>query len=538
MKILLGKQYVENDRFPMEMVNYLSVKGVNIDLISKFNQRGVRIYLEENREVDVLILQEYIEQKLPVPISFLNKILEQNPRLMLVYIVSDGRKKETSYLIELYKSKIYNVVFEQDATVQYICDLILEPRLPIMAKAYFNLTDEKLELVQQEKNIDISPVLNYLNLHKSDEDLIERYEYIVARHSETENKYIVSQLPMEIIEKLVGNVNFDRFYQKPITKTEKRPFIQLSIPGFQKGKESSQNNLSNQSERIITKEKIVTKEIVKHIYDIPNDYKKILAFFSTESTGKSEIAANVAYSISKQDKKVALLDLDLIHYGQRYIYKVAGNPEEILYGELFNDQNLDSKEEIEDENVLDFALKVNANLYVFSGHPAITVEISVGKLNTVLKMIKSQVDIVVLDIGKNIDQELLQYILGLDNLEKYMVVTQHLATISRIPLKYNFSNSDTKNWRVIINQFENEVKIDELEIEDILPYKINDSFRVPNVYSDILQNIKGGELAYEYSSEEYRKSIDSITSSWLSKKEESNNLISKLLSKFKKEEEK
>ena len=240
---------------------------------------------------------------------------------------------------------------------------------------------------------------------------------------------------------------------------------------------------------------------------------------------------------------MGLIDFDTENYGLRHNFLKKNEVEMIYFEKLFNEKSDLDMSEIDKSEILDFGYKVNPKLYVFTSKPNIQIEISIERLNYVIRKIREHVDVIIIDVGKNVSKDILNTLLELANIEKFIITTQNLELVERIALKLKFqSNLDYDNWNLVINQFEENVKIDNLEIESILlresdqyrKFKFKEIFTIPNIYKDILENKKHRDYSYYFSTDEFKNSIDRIAVGWfLNKEEEKEKLINKFNNKIK-----
>lgn len=371
---------------------------------------------------------------------------------------------------------------------------------------------------------------NFINL---------RIIFLYGNEDSEKDKFIDFIISRGIYDYHIGsldNETLESLLFKPRTRDDVKHDV-LHKPSY-----SNDGHIENhQSESKDPEAKIIVKYIKE--YDIPKDYKKIFLFVSPESTGKSEVAANVSISLSENGKKVGLIDFDTENYGLRHNFLKKNEVEMIYFEKLFNEKSDLDMSEIDKSEILDFGYKVNPKLYVFTSKPNIQIEISIERLNYVIRKIREHVDVIIIDVGKNVSKDILNTLLELANIEKFIITTQNLELVERIALKLKFqSNLDYDNWNLVINQFEENVKIDNLEIESILlresdqyrKFKFKEIFTIPNIYKDILENKKHRDYSYYFSTDEFKNSIDRIAVGWfLNKEEEKEKLINKFNNKIK-----
>jgi hypothetical protein len=336
MKVILGMQYVEDDQFTPQLVSEFNDKGIDVKIIKKYNKRGILKYLQDNSDCDGLILQEYIESLFPVTVDYINTIERDYPNVNIVFIISNEHKQDTNYLANIFNNKIYNVLFESDANVSDIVNLIQNPRQPKVAQSYFNLQSENIKEIQDTADEDsnvftkipqeqIDSIYSHLISAKDIEDLYRRYDYVVSKYNEKKNVYIVTQLPCEITEKLEDNLNYQKFYKiLQTSNVENLSNIPLNKSNI-KEKIVIKNKFSSKEpkEKVKIKEKIVTKEIIQHVYQPPVEIsnKLIVVVNLSKRAGATFVTLNLAKALSELDISTAVIETPL---DKPYIFDTVG----------------------------------------------------------------------------------------------------------------------------------------------------------------------------------------------------------------------
>ncbi len=515
MKILLAKQYEEKDIFLENLIAELNNQGIAIDIVRRFKKKGVLDLLKKDNDFDVLILQEYLQQYLPIDADFLNKLLEESPDIHVIFVISNEHKKDQDYLNSIYSTKVYSVLFEDDADAKNVVNLVVNKRHPKLAKSYLGLEKtEMLEKSNQEVFVDkvkkeqIDSIIEYLYSFFDEEDLSKRYNSIAQKYSDAENVYILTKIPNELKDKLKGNI----VYTKYKIILEKIEDVGANITEKPKIKE-----------KIITKEKVIKKEVVRHVYSMPKDYKKVIAVMGFENSGATTIAVNLAYILSKNKIKTALIDTD---YFKKDVYY------------HFDKEYVDCLSILQNQTYLNSFFSVgeaiNDYLTVFSEHRDRQFRLSKEVLFQLLSSSKRNTHIVIIDICNQLNEDAINSILDYsDNI--LFVTTQNINTLYRnIKWLYNYKDKLNK-IELVVNKYVDEVKhLDEKSIRNNFfsnitndNYKFNIDvrrvFTVSNDRKSIINGLALKQPAVTIKDNEIIKDIEIIAEYYYKKNKPLNN---------------
>ncbi|MCT4564979.1 MAG: hypothetical protein N4A68_11805 [Maledivibacter sp.] len=336
-----------------------------------------------------------------------------------------------------------------------------------------------------------------------------------------------------------------------------------------------------------TKHAVIKKE--KIIYRHPKDYKKTIALFSPMSTGKTELASNIAKSLGDKGKKVILMDLDFEKYGQLYNFKIPSGERcenffkyRLLFKKTEEYLSSECNFEFTDKTIEDLAAHREKNLLVFTGHIEVPIKdkneinkmsseiltepiLRSLKLNTfeakaikesyienkimiepdtlayIIKKFKSLGDVVVIDVGKNLPYDLMKVIMDIDNLEKILVTTQNIEHLNSIPCLFRLKHDvDFDDWTIVTNMHR---KIKGLKDEGIRRYfedseglekkfKIKDQFMVP--YNAAATAHKANRECIYGKDEDFDNAIDNIINTCLGIQRYKEGMVSGFLGKLRK----
>lgn len=498
---------------------YNSIIGATFDYVKEYDLVGVskRLKLEK---FDLLILNEELERDNFVSTSFLDDITDKFSDFRVILIVNSEHEQD-NYIKRLFNLGIYDLLYSEDISLENIVSLVIRGRTKAEAKIYLDLHDIEDVSVEKELNYIIGAellrILDYFN--SIEKEYIEQaFEHIFKQYNEKQILYLLKHLSGNIIALLENN----ELYKKIISKQQQANEINM------KGEDGGVYD-SRSEEKIITK--------VEKISVLPIDYKKIFAFISPESTGKTEIATNVAMALSKlTDKKIALIDLDFIKYGTLYNFVVDPGEDDINYYKYrllltksFEHLNGES-EELSEDKLKELAVYKNKNFMLFAGKQEVNIfdnskltSITLGLENLreiilyIIRKILTISDIVILDVGRNLETSIISDISSLMNVEKFLVASQNIEILNSLCYRLNFrNNSDYKDWNLIVNEHRTINGFKDKEIMsyfndknvDYLRFNIKNVFYVPYVAE--LWEHKTNRSAIYSKNEMFSEAIDNI----------------------------
>lgn len=335
-----------------------------------------------------------------------------------------------------------------------------------------------------------------------------------------------------------------------------------------------------------TKHAVIKQQ--KVIYKHPKDYKKTIALFSPLSTGKTELASNIAKALSEKGKKVILLDLDFEKYGLLYNFKISSgenNENFFKYRYLFKKVseyiNSNSNFELNNKVIERLAAYKGKNLLVYTGHIEVSIKdkgeirkraneifdsrdfsvkdsdieamkesyiqnnikIEPETLSYIIKKFKSIGDVIVVDVGKKLPYDLMKVILDIDNLEKILVTTQNIEHLNSIPCLFKLkSDVDFYDWTIAVNKYREIKEIKDNSISSYFEdnegkeksFKIKDQFIVPYSFQ-ITENKANRDCVYG-KDKRFDNSIDNIVNTCLGIQsyKDKEGLFNGFLAKFRK----
>lgn len=176
----------------------LKTKGVDIGIcVTKYQKMAIEKYISEHEDVDVLVVSEFLQSSKPYDIKDFETLNDILPSLTIIPIFSSERKN-TPFINKILSLGIYNALFDEDASVSAIVDLIINGRTRKEAKYYYGA--ESIEEIGSTASI--SSCVDYISLSGEIEETKERADYVRSKISEKDFEIVISRLPKYIKDRL------------------------------------------------------------------------------------------------------------------------------------------------------------------------------------------------------------------------------------------------------------------------------------------------------------------------------------------------
>lgn len=196
---------------------------------------------------------------------------------------------------------------------------------------------------------------------------------------------------------------------------------------------------------------------------------KILSFFSAKGgVGKSLLALNTALLINeKLGKKVLLVDLDL-QFGD--IALMMNKQNELTIKEMFDDSPIGSYDDIEP---FLYKYKESCHMLFAPKDPESAEYISKDQVKTVLELVKTHYDVIVIDTGVNYNEITLN---ALDISDRVIIVTNLEVTglkNTKMSLKVMQSlNYDANKVKLLVNMTYDKFGVTKTNVQKTFSYDI------------------------------------------------------------------
>ncbi|MBR6689587.1 MAG: hypothetical protein IKL68_06195 [Clostridia bacterium] len=278
----------------------------------------------------------------------------------IVFIASDRRELGDEFLAKLFNIGVYTVLTGRDRTKSKTAQAINTPKMKKDVKQYYeNSANKNVYSKVEVSEIEIQRIISYYQNQKGDTSkYVEIFDKIGAQYTNEQLRIIVGFLPASVKDFL--KENSDRYNQvlvnvevspapatpanntvegvKEVVTIEKQPEIIEKIVVKQQNTQAA----------VLTK--VVEKEVVRNVYEVPKDYKKIVCMVGAPKVGTTFCINAISNALYKRDVKVGIVDLTkkrdtytLYTYdneGKRAIaaesmkYASNGLNEPLMYGKL------------------------------------------------------------------------------------------------------------------------------------------------------------------------------------------------------------
>lgn len=247
---------------------------------------------------------------------------------------------------------------------------------------------------------------------------------------------------------------------------------------------------------------------------------KILLMMSPISTGKTEIASNLAACLADDGLKTALIDLDMSKKGCFYNFPLFEKEHLFILRKVFI--HLEDSGGLED-TIESYAYRIG-NLHVYTSHRDVEVQINKAVLKSFLRHLKASFDVIVIDVGKDLPKEVLEVLMDTDGIKKYLVTTQSIEHLNTIPYCYKWFLEFPlyyKSWTLLVNRYLENGGVSDSDIglyfEDPeqgseLSFEINKTYNIPD--SSELQHWKSKRSILYSKDKIYSEGIKNIVDDW------------------------
>jgi len=213
---------------------------------------------------------------------------------------------------------------------------------------------------------------------------------------------------------------------------------------------------------------------------------KILLIMSPMSTGKTEIASNLATGLAQEGFKTALFDLDTSKKGCFYNFPLFEKEHLFILRKIF----LHLENEGLEDTIERYAYR-SGNLYVYTSHRDVETEINKTVLKSFIRHLKASFDVVVVDVGKDLPKEIIENLMDTDGINKLLVTTQNIEHLNTIPYWYKWFGEFPlyyEDWVLLVNNYIKDSGVSDSDLElyfddpdqgNELSFKINKKYFIP-----------------------------------------------------------
>ena len=282
----------------------------------------------------------------------------------IIFVASDRRKLGDAFLAKLFNLGIYSVLTGSSRTKSKVCEVINSPKKKKDVKKHYEESlDKNVYSKVEVSEVEIQRILAYYrNQEGNTSKYVEIFDRICSQYTNEQMRIIIqflesnvkqfleqnsdkykaiANMPSAVVPQVAQQQPIINEYDKSKTeviKIEKQPEIVEKIIVKQ----------SNQPAPVITS--VMEKEVVKSVYEVPKDYKKVVCMIGAPKSGTTFCINALAHAMYKSDVRTAIVDMTkkrdsyiLYTYdneGKRAIaaeslkYASNGMNEPLVYGKL------------------------------------------------------------------------------------------------------------------------------------------------------------------------------------------------------------
>lgn len=239
----------------------------------------------------------------------------------IIFVASDRRKQGDQFLTKLFNLGVYSVLIGNNRTKSKVCACINEPKKKKDVKKYYEDSVSKSIYGKTEvSEVEIQRILAYYRNQGGVADkYVEIFDKICSQYTNEQMRIIIQFLPVEIREYLA--VNSDKY--KAISNMPNAIVTQVAeqtpIIDNKENDKAEVLKIEKQPEiieKIVVKQgaapivtQIMEKEVVKSVYEVPKDYKKVVCFIGAPKSGTTFCINAISYMLYKKNIKVGIVDL-------------------------------------------------------------------------------------------------------------------------------------------------------------------------------------------------------------------------------------
>ena len=237
----------------------------------------------------------------------------------IIYIASDRRKLGDEFLTRLFNIGVYSVLTGNNRTKSKVSALLNIPSKKKDVKRYYeDKEDQSAYGKPQVTELEIQRIINYYRKQEGNSDkYVEIFDKISTQYTNEQLRIIISFLPQNVTSYLAENSE----KYKEVLKSggvvvpevnEKNTRIETEVASVAAPKEPQiveriVVKQSNQQAPVITQ--VMEKEVVRSVYEVPKDYKKVVCFIGAPKVGTTFCINAIATMLFRRNIKVGIVDL-------------------------------------------------------------------------------------------------------------------------------------------------------------------------------------------------------------------------------------
>lgn len=242
----------------------------------------------------------------------------------IIYIASDRRRLGDEFLSKLFYLGTYTVLTGQDRTKGKVSEAINTPYLKKDIKKYYSDPGDKNIYKNVEvSEIEIQRIISYYrNQNGTPDKYNEIFDKIAVQYTNEQLKIIINFLPADVKQYLsFNNEKYKAILAMPNFQAQQavqQPVAKEILSKDQDAKVVEIKKEPEIIERIVVKQvsaaapvitEVMEKEVLRSVYEVPKDYRKVVCFVGAPKTGTTFCINAIGTYIAKNKVKTAIVDV-------------------------------------------------------------------------------------------------------------------------------------------------------------------------------------------------------------------------------------
>ena len=245
----------------------------------------------------------------------------------LIYIASDRRRLGDEFLTKLFYLGVYTTLTGQNRTKGKLAAAINQPYSKKDVKKYYNEeTSKDIYNSNEVSEIEIQRIISYyMNQNGVTDRYNEIFNNIASQYTDEQLKIVIKFLPEDVKNFLAANNDkYKMLLSLPDFNNVQADTIDNKNPQkevLNKGEDAKAIEIKKEPEiveRIVVKHtpttapvitEVVEKEVLKSVYKVPKDYRKVVCFVGAPKTGTTFCINAIATYLARNKVKTAIIDM-------------------------------------------------------------------------------------------------------------------------------------------------------------------------------------------------------------------------------------
>ncbi|MEG2348482.1 MAG: hypothetical protein RSB67_02410 [Clostridia bacterium] len=247
----------------------------------------------------------------------------------IIYVASDRRKQGDEFLSKLFNLGMYTVLTGQNRTKGKVSEAINKPYFKKDVKKFYDrVSGDNIYDSAEVSEIEIQRIISYYKNQNGTKDKYnEIFDRISTQYTNEQLRVIINFLPEDVKQYLgFNNETYKKVMTTIATPQQQSPQEETTTvkrPQAILGKNEDAKVIEIKSEpeiveRIVIKQvpsksqvvtQVVEKEVVKSVYEVPKDYKKIVCFVGAPKAGTTFCINAIGTCLARNKVKTAIVDV-------------------------------------------------------------------------------------------------------------------------------------------------------------------------------------------------------------------------------------